>query len=267
MAAYKTGNPSQLQLLLSQSQPDTVSRMAYYNALLLADRQTAINSYQATLAELDQIAPAIERQTEKLSQTQAQLNSRYQQLKSRKAERQRTLAKLDASIASKDVRLQKSHAERAHLEKILGEISRQLSDTALALPGQAFTARKGQMGWPTKGHMKARFGSNRAGNSLRWQGVLIGAPEGRDVKAIHQGRVVFSEYMRGQGMLIIVDHGDNYLSLYAHNQVLFKETGDWVAAGEVIAEVGTSGGQQDPSLYFEIRHAGKPVDPAHWCRG
>nr|WP_246341157.1 peptidoglycan DD-metalloendopeptidase family protein [Simiduia aestuariiviva] len=123
------------------------------------------------------------------------------------------------------------------------------------------------MGWPTKGTLKARFGSNRAGNSLRWQGVLIGAPEGREVKAIHQGRVVFSEYMRGQGMLIIIDHGDNYLSLYAHNQVLYKETGDWVASGDVIARVGASGGQQDPNLYFEIRHAGKPVDPAHWCRG
>jgi murein hydrolase activator len=97
--------------------------------------------------------------------------------------------------------------------------------------------------------------------------VLIGAPEGREVKAIHQGRVVFSEYMRGQGMLIIIDHGDNYLSLYAHNQVLYKETGDWVADGEVIARVGASGGQSKPSLYFEIRHAGKPLDPSHWCRG
>lgn len=267
MAAYKSGSPSQLQLLLSQTQPELVSRMAHYNAALLADRQSKITAYQTTLEELAQIAPAIERQTAKLTATQQTLAREHKQLAERKAERQRTLARLNNAINSKDAQLQKSEADRAHLEKVLAEVARQLSDVALALPGQPFTQRKGKMGWPTQGALTARFGSLRAGNQLRWQGVLIGAPEGREVKAIHQGRVVFSEYMRGQGMLIIIDHGDNYLSLYAHNQVLYKETGDWVADGEVIARVGASGGQSKPSLYFEIRHAGKPVDPSHWCRG
>lgn len=241
--------------------------MAYYNAALLNDRQHQIESYQHTIEALQALEPQITQQAQKLTQSQGQLTRQHQKLKTTQSERQKTLARLNATIDAKDQQLQKSEADRSHLEKILAEVVRQLSDVALGMPGQPFSARKGKMGWPTLGNMRAKFGSARAGNRLRWQGVLIGAPEGREVKAIHQGRVVFSEYMRGQGMLMIIDHGDGYLTLYAHNQILYKETGEWVTAGDVIARVGNSGGQEQANLYFEIRHQGKPVNPAIWCRG
>jgi septal ring factor EnvC (AmiA/AmiB activator) len=267
LASYKASSPSQLQLLLSQNDPALLSRMAYYNAILLNNRQTQIDSYQATLTNLDKIEPEITAQTLQLANSQSRLSEKHKALKASQSERKKTLAKLNASIDAKDAQLQKSAADRAHLEKILSEVVKQLSDVALGMPGEPFQARKGKMGWPTKGHINASFGSARAGNRLRWQGVMIAAPEGREVKAIHQGRVVFSEYMRGQGMLLIIDHGDNFLSLYAHNQALFKETGDWVSDGEVIARVGNSGGLDQANLYFEIRHQGKPLNPSHWCRG
>ncbi|BFM13137.1 hypothetical protein R50072_32900 [Simiduia litorea] len=267
VAAYKAGTPSQLQLLLSQNDPALLSRMAYYNAALLNNRKAHIDRYQATLANLEQLEPEISQQADLLARSQSSLNQKHQSLKASQAERKKTLARINASIEAKDAQLQRSAADRAHLEKILSEVVRQLSDVALGMPGQPFSARKGKMGWPTKGRIASTFGSARAGNRLRWQGVVIDAPEGRDVKAIHQGRVVFSEYMRGQGMLLIIDHGDNYLSLYAHNQALFKETGDWVSDGEVVARVGNSGGLEQANLYFEIRHKGKPINPAQWCRG
>lgn len=266
VAVYKTGQQSQLQLMLNQSDPQLLSRMLRYNELLLSARQEKVDEFSSTLAQLDQIAPQIEAHTAVLNNSQSSLVQQREKLQSAQRQRKQTLAKLNTSIDNKDRQLQKSAGDRAHLERIMAEVVRQLSDVALALPGQAFTSRKGRMGWPAKGRLASQFGSVRAGNNLRWQGVLIDAPEGREVKAIHQGRVIFSDYMRGQGMLLIIDHGDNYLSLYAHNQVLYKETGDWVSAGDLVGRVGNSGGQANASLYFEIRHQGKPVNPAQWCQ-
>ena len=102
---------------------------------------------------------------------------------------------------------------------------------------------------------------------MRWQGLTIPAAEGATVRAIHHGRVVYADWLRGSGLLLIVDHGDGYMSLYAHNQSLLREVGEWVSAGTPVSTVGNSGGQERPALYFEIRHQGKPVDPATWCRG
>ena len=112
----------------------------------------------------------------------------------------------------------------------------------------------------------ARFGAPRLGSLLKWRGVVIDAQPGRPVRAIAYGRVVFADWLRGFGLLLIIDHGDGYMSLYGHNQALYKEAGDWVAPGEVVATVGDSGGEVRPGLYFEIRHDGRPVNPARWCR-
>jgi septal ring factor EnvC (AmiA/AmiB activator) len=101
---------------------------------------------------------------------------------------------------------------------------------------------------------------------LRWDGVLISAPEGQEVRAVHHGRVAFADWLRGFGLLLIIDHGDGYMTLYGHNQSLFKETGEWVEAGEPVALVGTSGGRARAGVYFGIRHQGRPVDPGAWCR-
>ncbi|MDT4859240.1 Murein hydrolase activator EnvC [compost metagenome] len=133
--------------------------------------------------------------------------------------------------------------------------------------GGPFAKSRGQLPWPVDGRLVARFGSARGGDSrAKWDGVLIGASEGSAVRAVHGGRVVFADWLRGAGLLVILDHGNGYLSLYGHNQRLLKNAGDIVKAGESIATVGTSGGQDTPALYFAIRQQGRPTDPAQWCR-
>lgn len=264
-AAYKAGSPSQLQLLLRQQDAEQLSRMAVYQKHLVQARSDAIEDYQNTLDQLAQIEPALQAQTQRLSEARARLAQQQTSLQAKRRERNQTLKRLNASIDAKDEKLRKSQADQAYLERVLAEVVRQLSDDALGIKGASFKSRKGKMGWPTKGTLSARFGSRRSG-SLRWQGVQIEAPEGREVKAIHAGRVVFADYLRGQGMLMIIDHGSGYLSLYAHNQVLYQDTGDWVQTGDVIGRAGTSGGRTRAGIYFEIRHAGKPVNPALWCR-
>lgn len=134
--------------------------------------------------------------------------------------------------------------------------------------GGAFSAARGKLPWPVDGRLLARFGDARGGDSrAKWDGVMIGAPLGSRVRAVHGGRVVFADWLRGAGLLVILDHGNGYLSLYGHNQSLLKSAGDIVKAGEAISTVGNSGGQESAGLYFAIRQQGRPSDPAQWCRG
>ena len=125
---------------------------------------------------------------------------------------------------------------------------------------------RGAMPWPVAGKRLNRYGAPRQGSAVRWQGVQIAGEEGSPVRTIHNGRVVYADWLRGAGLLIIVDHGNDYMSLYAHNQSLLRQEGDWVRGGEAIATLGNSGGQRRSGLYFEIRHKGRPTDPARWCR-
>lgn len=127
----------------------------------------------------------------------------------------------------------------------------------------AFGQRKGKLPWPVRGQVAARYGQSRQG-SLVWEGIRIAASAGAEVKSVHYGRVVYADWLRGQGMLMILDHGDGFMSLYANNDVLLRSNGEWVQAGDVIARVGNSGGSDKPGLYFEIRQGGKTVDPQPW---
>jgi septal ring factor EnvC (AmiA/AmiB activator) len=131
---------------------------------------------------------------------------------------------------------------------------------------QPFHSRKGKLRWPARGRLAQRFGAPRSGG-LRWRGVMIEAQEGGEVRAVSQGRIAFSDWMRGFGLLLIIDHGDGYMSLYGHNQTLYKEVGEWVDTGEVVALLGASGGRTESGLYFEMRHKGRPINPVHWCAG
>lgn len=141
----------------------------------------------------------------------------------------------------------------------------QVSSQAPAFGGP-FAQARGKLPWPVDGRLLARFGTPRGDSRVKWDGVLIGAAAGTRVRAIHDGRVVFADWLRGSGMLLIVDHGGGYLSLYGHNQTLLKAAGERVKAGEAIATVGSTGGQETPALYFAIRQQGQPSDPLRWCR-
>ncbi|TQV65993.1 peptidoglycan DD-metalloendopeptidase family protein [Exilibacterium tricleocarpae] len=266
-ASYRLGRQGNLKLLLNQEDPARVARMLKYYDYFLDARADKIDTYLDTIAELNQIEPRIKDKTEQLAKQRNTLEQRHRQLTDRQTERQRTLAKLNATITDKDANLKKLARDRAELEQVL----RQVTDTlaGLSLPGQdtPFASLRGKLAWPARGRLAHTFGSTRAAGKMKWDGVMIRASAGTAVAAIHHGRVVFSDYLRGHGLLLIIDHGGDYMSLYAHNQALYKDTGDWVEAGETIANVGASGGLTRAGLYFEIRHRGKPTNPANWCRG
>ena len=170
------------------------------------------------------------------------------------------------TIADTDAKLKSADEDRHHLEKLLQEVVRITGKMQMPASNHPFNKLKGQLPWPTSGKVLHNFGSQRVANKVRWQGVLISAPEGNPVFAVHQGRVVFADYLRGQGLLLIIDHGSGFMSLYAHNQSLFKNLGDWVNAGEQVASVGQSGGQSNSALYFELRYKGEPTDPRPWLK-
>ena len=265
-AAYRLGQQSNIKLLLNQQSPQRVSRMMKYYDYFLDARADKIDTYIDTLAELDLIEPAIAQKTQQLDQSRRQLQQRHHKLNNRQLERKQTLTALGRSIANKDQQLKTMAADSARLQKLLDQVAAAIAALPAPDGGISFAKRRGKLLWPTQGRLRHSFGSSREGTALKWDGMVIAARAGVDVKAVHGGRVIFSDYLRGHGLLTIIDHGHGYMSLYAHNQSLFRETGDWVASGETIASVGNSGGREQAGLYFEIRKNGKPTNPKRWLK-
>ena len=266
LSAYQMGQQNKIKLLLNQQHPDKISRaLAYYDYFNRA-RQQQISGYIDVLNELKEIEPAIAAKTASLSQARQRLKDEHDTLLSRQQQRQQSLATINASIKSKDQRLQQIQRDRGELERLLNAVEQTLADISLPGDSRPFKQLRGKLPWPVAGKPANRFGKRRSGSSLRWQGLSIPAAAGSRVEAIHSGRVVFADWLRGAGLLIIVDHGDGYMSLYGHNESLLKDLGEWVNPGDLIATVGNSGGQTRAGLYFEIRHRGKPTDPRRWCR-
>lgn len=265
-AAYQLGQQSNIKLLLNQEDPAQVSRLLSYYDYLLQARNDKMGEYLDTLASIDTIEPKIVATHTALSQAQQQLQQQHRQLQQQQQQRQRAIATLNAAIQSKDQQLQQQQQDGERLQKLLDEVSAAIAN--LSLPGgdTPFAQQKGRMAVPASGTIQHRFGSRRSLGELTWDGLVIKAKEGADVHAVHHGRVVFSDYLRGHGLVIILDHGQGYMSLYAHNQTLLRDTGEWVAAGDVIASVGNSGGQTEAGLYFEIRHNRKPINPQPWVK-
>lgn len=266
-AAHRLGQQSQLKLLLNQQHPDQVARTLKYYEYFLEARSEKIDAYLAVISELDTLEPRILAKTEQLQSNRRKLETEHQQLRLRQQDRQQTLTKLQQSIANKDQQLKKLDRDKRQLQQLLQEVTAAIANLNLSSDGEPFAQRKGKMPLPATGSIANRFGGNRLAGKLKWEGLEIRAAAGSSVSAIHHGRVVFSDYLRGHGLLIIVDHGDGYMSLYANNQTLLKDIGDWVSSGEEIARVGNSGGKTSASLYFEIRRQGKPVNPRLWCQG
>ena len=265
-AAYKLGQQDRIKLLLNQEDPETLSRVLRYHDYILQARQEKVAEYLATLQELNSIVPQITQTRDQLNKDKNRLEQQYKALKTQQQERNQTLAKLNKMLQSKDQELKQQQANRQRLQKLLDSVRQAITELSAPDENQPFASRKGKLFWPVNGRMKQKFGSRRDDGKLKYEGVLLGAATGTEVKSIHYGRVLFANYLRGHGLLIIVDHGDNYMSLYGHNQSLSKEVGDWVTPGEVIATVGSSGGQQLSGLYFEIRHKGNPTNPSRWCK-
>ena len=266
LAAYQIGQQKKLKVLLNQQEPEKLSRSLSYYDYFNRARSEQIETYMSIINELDLIEPQINAKAASLKSAKAMLDQEYKSLQDSQKDRKNNLSKINSAIKTKDQHLKKINSERAELERLLEAVEQTIANINIPNNYRPFAQLKGQLDWPIKGKPNNRFGSRRDSSKLKWQGLAIPARAGTTINAIHHGRVVFADWLRGSGLLVIIDHGDGYMSLYAHNQSLLIETGDWVTAGDNIATVGNSGGQLSSGLYFEIRHNGKPTNPARWCK-
>lgn len=266
VTAYAMGREEKLKLLLNSEDPARNSRLLTYYDYLNKARLEKLDSIQRGLRELQRIEDELERETQQLKDLISSKKQEQVELDKTRHLRKVVLASVRKALGNQDNKLQRLKEDEARLQKLIASLQEALDHFPDDEPGQSrpFKSLKGKLDWPIKGRINKQYGAKRG--SGRWVGMLIDANEGVDVQAIAGGRVAFSDWLRGYGLLTIIDHGNGYMSLYAFNQSLYKEVGDWVADGERIASVGYSGGRVKPGLYFEIREKGKPVNPARWCR-
>lgn len=265
-SAFQLDRHGELRMLLSQESPALFMRMLTYHEYFNRQRMRQIEAVNQRLSALNTAQHALYLQTRALSRLQNRRQVELVNLESVKEQRQQTLAIINQDINREGKRLSQLRKDEQALGRILKSLADLLSDIPAAGRQQKrFHQLKGQLNWPSVGKLVTHFGAARGDMGKKWSGVVIGTSRGSPVSAIARGRVAFSDWLRGYGLLIIIDHGDDYMSLYGYNESLYKDTGEWVEAGEVIANVGDSGGQVRTGLYFEIRKKGNPVNPVKWC--
>jgi murein hydrolase activator len=266
-SAYQIGRNDYIKLILNQEDPALVGRaLAYYDYHNRA-RSERINQVKQTLVHLEKIQTTIKNETEQLESLRSKHESKLSDFHQFRATRRDISSRLQKYIAEQGVELQTLQENERELGVLFQGLKKEKAVTIEMFEDMPpFNTLKGKLTWPVKGKLLKRYGANKKGGDLKWQGVLIDAETGTNVTAISTGKIVFADWFRNLGLLIIIDHGDGFMSLYGHNQNLLKNTGDWVLAGETIATVGDSGGQSDTALYFEIRKGAEPLNPSHWCK-
>ena len=260
--AYVNGRAERLKLLLSQENPADFGRMSVYYAYFNRSRAETVRTVAAQADELARLEAEAARLAAELEALGRERSAEVAALERARAERRELLAGLDASLRQGGDELERLRDEERRLVELVTELGKVMA----AFPvnsEEPFPRLKGRLAWPVPGEIERAFGQRRGAGGAS-TGVLLSAREGTPVRAVYHGRVAFADWLHGLGLLLVVDHGDGYMSLYGHNDALLKEPGDWVRPGEPIAEVGTTGGRTSPALYFEIRHDGKPVDPHAW---
>ncbi|MET0069399.1 MAG: peptidoglycan DD-metalloendopeptidase family protein [Candidatus Thiodiazotropha sp.] len=266
-AGYAMGRQEKLKILLNQQDPAVVSRIMVYYDYFNTARVAQMKRIEKSLRQLRSIEREIAQEEQRLQQLLAKNQNQKRQLEAARHGRKEIIANLNRHLKDKGVELDSLKSDEKQLRTLLDDLQQALSDIPIDSTAHVpFNSRKGKLPWPSRGRLVASFGSRREVGKLKWDGVLIAAPEGQEVRAIHHGRVAFADWLRGFGLLLIIDHGDGYMSLYGHNQSLFKETGEWVEPGEVVAQVGNSGGRTTSGIYFGIRHNGQPKNPTQWCQ-
>jgi len=263
-SSYMMGRSEPLKMLLNQRNPASFQRNLTYYGYFGRDRAKKINLITQNIADIDELARQIEQQDSQLAQIEVQRQRRVQELDKARRSRGRVLASLEVESRNRGAQLKRLQQQQQQLENLLAELRRATEATPFD-PNDPFAKLRGRLSWPVAGKVEVGYGDTIAGG-FRSNGIEITADRGTTVKAVHEGRVIFADWLSGRGLLIILDHGNGYLSLYGHNEQLFKQAGATVQAGEAIASAGDSGGRARPGLYFEIRRAGKPVNPSGWFK-
>ncbi len=296
-AAYAMGQKEKLKLLLNQQDPALSSRMLVYYDYLNKARLAKLAGISESIKHLDRLSKQQQQETELLEKDLEKRKAEQTAVNNVRKRRTELLAQLKRDVFSNEQQVIHLRESENKLKNLVSSLQRSTNDLTFEaeqskrlhmnaeassepdkdLPGGAgddfaklkgdFSALRGQLPWPVKGRLANKFGSARAESTESiWDGVLIDAKEGTEIRAITSGKVTFSDWLRGYGLLIIIDHGKGYMSLYAFNQSLYRQVGDWVDVGDVIASVGQSGGRSHAGLYFGIRNNGRPIDPQEWCR-
>jgi septal ring factor EnvC (AmiA/AmiB activator) len=265
IAAYRLGRESRLKLVLNQDSPALLSRTLAYYDYFSRSQAEQISELREVIKTLDQMQSQINVELSALDEVQKNQQTVIDEMTGQRNQRQTVIVKLSSQIDTGETRLEELQRDRQDLEALLERLSDVLADIPSDLGQQnGLVDLKGKMSLPVKGRVRHAFGQTRTAG-LRWQGWQIGADTGSEVKTIAYGRVAYSDWLRGYGLLMIIDHGDGFMSLYANNESLLREVGDWVESGSGISTVGSSPFNGD-GLYFEIRKDGKAVDPAVWLK-
>jgi len=261
--AYLLGQHQHLKLLINQTNPHSVSRMLNYFRHLNRARVSFISNLNSDLKELEQNQRQIEAHTEQLRMLVQQRQKQKSRLQRYKRMQQSLIKQLSHKIHSRGTNLKELVTNKETLEKIIRGLKPSYHGSSSSLT--RFKQLKGMLSWPTHGRITKHFGTQLDQSGLKYAGVFIRAPEGTPVRAVNSGTVAFADWLKGFGLILIVEHSNGYMTLYGHNRNLFKRPGDPVEAGEIIAYTGHSGGNKHSGLYFEIRHNGHPENPERWC--
>jgi septal ring factor EnvC (AmiA/AmiB activator) len=262
-AAYMSGNQEKIKLLLNQRDPATLGRLMAYYRYLNDYRAENITAVLEEIKKLDELRSQIAAEEARLSGLARTRYDELGELHNSQEERKALLASLRQKIANEGQEVTRLAAQEQDLTRLIAELTSILSDYPISSE-QPFSQHKGKLTWPIAGTLVHDFGQPRVGGNIKWNGVVLAAPRGREVRAVYHGRIAFADWLAGMGLLVIIDHGEGYMTLYGYNETILKNAGDWVAPGDVIATVGDSGGQQQSSVYFEIRRGAKPVNPRQW---
>lgn len=288
---YLQGAPDALQLVLNGNDPNQMARDLYYLSTIARTRTELLTDVRATLKKQKALTADAKAKATELADVETEQKSQHEELLKQKAERQKILAQIASKVKAQKQEIGNLQRDEKRLTNLVDRLTRLLAEQARKKPAPPprqpenpgsrptpsgpenshlpsatsgnFAKLKGSLRLPAKGRVQGRFGAPRDGGST-WKGLFIAAPTGSEVKAIANGQVVYAEWMRGFGNLLIIDHGNGYLTVYGNNDALHKQVGDRVQGGETVSTVGNSGGNQDSGLYFELRHQGKVLDPMQW---
>ena len=267
-AAYRSDERGFLRQLFGHEDPQAVQRALAYLGYLHRARRERVAALERDRERLAEVMARMRDRRAEVRRLQEELAQQKETLAARQAERESLLEELASKEKRQQEQLDQLRSDQKALRRVVKRLRRLRERGIMVEVGDKhMTDLKGRLALPVADpQVRARFGEDRRGHAMQWQGLLLDAEGGSEVQAVFRGRVAYADRLRGYGLILILDHGDNLLTLYAHNRALFKEVGEWVATGETIAEVGATGGRSEPATYFEIRRDGTPVDPLAWCR-
>lgn len=264
-SAHRLGERQSLQVLLNQQDPRAVSRTMKYFEYFNSARSGEISQAEKRIAELVNLESEIAKAQADLLPLREEQRAAIAGLNEQRQHQARVVSQLDRQLKDDQTKLNKLLVDRRQLEQLIDQLAKaSIKDDGL-LAAEPFKSRRGKLPWPTSGRLTELFGTAKTG-SLTWDGVMISTKVGEPIRAIHSGRVVYADWLRGLGLLVILDHGDNYLSLYGHNETINKSIGDWVDTKEVLGTASKSHSGNQAEVYFGIRYKGKPSNPKKWCQ-